>query len=203
MARTSAYWITPAGEILKPDSYHIGSVIKMPSKFGTTTEKLKKIFDKYGEKYSPFAEGKAREEIISDLLKKKFIRIRQNVSGSYTIQVNTLTPKMNDYIWEWANKESKDTFDKFADVNIHILKGNKIVRTSLDRLASGETIKESRRGILTEEECNNIRVFTDSDISEMRDYFDYAEEYIDEHTDQWVIDEILENKYRAMVKHLK
>jgi hypothetical protein len=42
MGSTSAYWITPKGEILKPNAYHIGSVMKNPSKFGMTTDELKK-----------------------------------------------------------------------------------------------------------------------------------------------------------------
>ena len=191
MGKTSTYWITPNGKILKPAQYHIGTVIDHPELFGMTDKQIKKIYDKHDEKISPFLEGKAREEIMTMLLKKKFIRIR---------------PKINDYLWEWSNKESKQAQDKYADVNIHILQGNKMIRTSLDRLASGETIKESvggNRRLLTENECNQIHIYTEDEISMLPSYFDYAEELIDENTEQWIIDEILEHKYSTMMKYLK
>jgi len=206
MGKTSAYWITPNGKILKPTQYHIGTVIDHPELFGMTDKQIKKIYDKHDEKISPFLEGKAREEIMTMLLKKKFIRIRQKIMGSYIIQLDKITPKINDYLWEWSNKESKQAQDKYADVNIHILQGNKMIRTSLDRLASGETIKESvggNRRLLTENECNQIHIYTEDEISMLPSYFDYAEELIDENTEQWIIDEILEHKYSTMMKHLK
>ena len=61
MKLTIAYWITPKGEILEPKSYHIGSVIDAPKKFGYTKEKLQKIYDKYDERMSAGLEGRARE----------------------------------------------------------------------------------------------------------------------------------------------
>jgi len=203
--KTKAYWILPSGEILEPSIYHIGSVIKKPSKFGMSTKELQDIFDKYNEPMSSTAEGKAREHIMSRLLTKGYIRIRENVRGGYSIQLNRLTPKVGDMLWEWANKESQISNDKYADVTIHQLKGNKMTRTSLDQLASGATIKEriGERKTLTPEECNSIRIYKESEMSELPEYFDYAEDLIDENTEQWVIDEILEHNHKTMMKHIR
>ena len=206
MMLNDAWWITNRGDMLRLDQYHVGAVIKNPELFGYTTEKLKKIYAKYNEPYSPTLEGKAREEILYKLMKKKYIRIRKKISGDYSIQLDALNPKMGDRLWLWANKESKDAFDKFADVTIHLLKGNKMIRTSLDQLASGATIKESiggERRLLTAQECEKIKVYTEDEMDQLPDYFEYAEDFIDEDTEQWVIDEILEHKNSTMMKHLK
>ncbi len=202
--KTNAYWILPTGEITKPSIYHIGFVIKNPKKFGMTDSEIKKIYQKYDEPMSPTAEGKAREYIMERLLRKKFIRIRENRTGSYTIQLNKLTPENGDYLWIWANKISQTAYDKYADITIHQLQGNKMTRTSLDKLASGMSVLESIKNhrLLTSEECEYIRVYTDDDVHELPDYFDYAESMIDENTEQWVFDEIIKYKYKAMNKHL-
>ncbi len=205
MGTTTAYWITPKGKVLQASNYHIGTVINNPEWFGMTDKQLKDIYDKHNEKMSHFLEGKAREEIMTKLLQKKFIRIRQKIMGSYTVQLNRITVQLSDYLWMWANKESKQTQDKYADVNIHVLKGNKMIRTSLDRIASGENIDESikNKRHLTEKECESIKFYDEKDINEIPSYFEYAEEIIDEETDQWIIDEVLEYKHKTMMKYLK
>lgn len=203
MSRVNADWILPNGIIVPIEHYHIGTVIDHPEKFGMTTKQIEDIYKKHNEKMSPFLEGKAREEIMTLLFKKKFIRTRQRINGSYIIQLNRLTPKINDYIWQWANKETQSAMDKYDDVFIHLLKGNKMIKTSLDELASGKTIKESKRRLLTENECKKITIINESNIDLVPDYFTYAEDYIDTETDQWIIDEILDNNHELMMKHLK
>jgi len=202
MKLTVAYWVTPKGEILEPKSYHIGSVIDAPKKFGYTKEKLQKIYDKYDERMSAGLEGRAREEIMTNLLKKGFIRIRRRIRDGYTVQIDRLTPKVEDNLWQWANYELKRAISRYDNVNIYTLKDGKVIKTNLDKIASGSQIKESK-SYMNESEISNIRVFTDETIHEMTDYFEYAENLIDEDTDQEVIDEILEYKYSAMMKHLK
>ncbi len=204
MMLNDAWWILPTGKTIRLDQYHIGAVLNHPEKFGYTDDKLKKIYDKHKEPMSPTIEGKAREEIIYNLMKKKFIRIRKKIAGDYSIQLDRLTPAIGDRLWLWANKESQNAFDKYADVTIHTLKGNKMIRTSLDELASGATIKEAigNHRLLTKEECEYIREYSEKDLSKFPDYFEYAEELIDEHTEQWVIDEIIEHKNKTMMKHL-
>lgn len=96
-----AYWISPRGEVLPVTTNHIGIVIKYPKKFGYTTEKIKEIYDKYGERMG--MEGKAREEIIIDLIKKGFIRIRR-YRNSYSLNINKMSKKVKDILFDWSNR---------------------------------------------------------------------------------------------------
>jgi hypothetical protein len=197
MGSTSAYWITPKGEILKPNAYHIGSVMKNPSKFGMTTDELKKIYDRYGEKYSPYLEGNAREEIMNTLLKRGFIRIRERKLGGYIIQLYKITDKNNDFIWEWANNERKVSNDRYADVTIHTLINNKRKKTNLEELVSGKNINED--GVSSKD----IIIYTDDTFYMTEDYFDYAERIVDEDTEQCVIDEIYIYNNNLISKYIK
>ena len=145
-----AYWINKKGQLQKPKTRHIASVIENPEWFGETEESIKKTFDKYNEPISTTVEGKAREEILLRIIKRGYARIRQNVSRrnqAYSIQVNKITPRIEDALFAWAKIQSKDTLDKYADVNVHELgRGSgagKMTKTSLDRIASGAGIRES------------------------------------------------------------
>jgi hypothetical protein len=50
-------------------------VLEKPEKFGLTKEELRKFYESYGEPLGH--EGRAREEIIKRLMRKKWIRIRK------------------------------------------------------------------------------------------------------------------------------
>jgi hypothetical protein len=144
-----AYWISPKGELHKPRDRHVASIIEDPVWFGETDASVKAVFDKYEEPVSTSVEGKAREELLLKMIKKGYARIRLNRTRrnqSYSIQVDRITKKLEDTLFVWANIESKDAYDKYADVNVYELgKGSgsgKLTRTSLDRIASGEGINE-------------------------------------------------------------
>lgn len=168
MSATSAYWITPKGVIVEPATYHIGSVIKYPKKFGLSADYLKSVYDKHNERMSPHLEGKAREEIMAKLIRSGYVRIRQMNRGNFTIQLNKLTPKVTDDLWLWANKMINDKIikDKYADVVIHQLSNRKMTRTSLNDLASGATIKESiggERRLLLKEDTDKVKIYTEDE----------------------------------------
>ena len=165
-----AYWIDRRGKIIAPDSRHIITVVKHPEWFGETPESIKKVFNKHNEPINTNVEGKAREEIMTKLIKKGFIRIRQSVSRRdqrWSIQLNKLTSKVGDVLWGWANKMINDKIakDKFADVTVHQLSNNKMMRTTLDRIATGETIRESlgKRRVLLKEETDKIKIYTEEE----------------------------------------
>jgi len=98
-----SYFINPQGKIISCGaSSHISMIISYPEKFGLNKEYIDKIYNKYNEPIG--IEGKAREEILMDLFKKGWIRIRRYVNNFWSINVIKLTKKNKDYIQEWASK---------------------------------------------------------------------------------------------------
>lgn len=104
-----AYWISPTGRIMDTNGeYHIKSVVDYPHKFGLSDEYINDLYAKYGE--TPPSEGKAREEIILNLARKGWIRIRVYLSrqGSYvSVTMNDLNDRAKDSLYKWANKQMK------------------------------------------------------------------------------------------------
>ena len=105
----SAYWISPQGEIIvikgTSGSTHIDSVINNPETFGLTKSKIQDVYDMYGEKLG--TEGKAREQIIRDLVDKGWIRVRK-YRQQWSININRITKKIKDYIFDFAAKITSD-----------------------------------------------------------------------------------------------
>lgn len=99
--RGEGIWIAPSGKYIDASISHIDTVVKNPNIFGITKDEINKVYDKYGEKY--YMEGKAREEIIIDLLKKGFIRIRAYPNRNYTVNVDSMQDKVKRLITNWAS----------------------------------------------------------------------------------------------------
>ena len=137
----SAYWISNKGKVFElKGKYHIWYVIKYPNRFGETKESIQKEYDTFDEKIG--WEGKAREVIITRILQRGFVRIRENLNR-WSIQIWKMTPRLNDFIWEWAR--SIKVMDKYADVTIHELKTNKLTRTSFNKLTEDIVRKHLNR----------------------------------------------------------
>ena len=166
------YWVSPKGEVLEVGrtKTHIQAVIKNPKKFKETKESIQKEYDKYEEKMS--WEGKAREVIMTRIMKRGWARIRER-SSAWTVQVYKLTNKMNDVLWMWAKTIEKDVYDKFAPVNIYdISKGSRVTKSiDFNVLASGKGVSEN-----VEENTKHFKIV--KDVNELSD-IDYPTEYDD------------------------
>ena len=141
MPKLDSYWITHDGKILNVPQTHIEAVLMAPEKFGETKKTIQRSYDKHNEKLN--TEGKAREEILVRIMKRGFVRIRE-YSNRWSIQTWNLTNKINDAIFAWAKKVYPKIRDKYADVTITLFNKNKLVRSSFDKIVSGETIKEAK-----------------------------------------------------------
>ncbi len=136
---TVAYWISPRGEVLPVATNHIDIVIKNPKKFGYTTEKIEEIYARHEERMGK--EGMAREEIILDLLKHKWIRIRRYRNQGYSVNVDKVTKKIKDILFDWANKllnkgiKGMKENDKFMPVNILGFSDHFLKRTTIQNVA--------------------------------------------------------------------
>lgn len=121
-ASNQAYWISRSGELIDVGKTHIDAVIKNPKKFGYTDEKIKDIYDKYNEKIGQ--EGKAREEIIVDLIGHGWVRVRRYRNEGYSVNISRMTKKMKDRLFSWADKllnkgiNGVKEDDKYIPVNI-------------------------------------------------------------------------------------
>ena len=72
--RREACWITPDGIVIPVKTTHISEVIRNPELFGLKIGKIRSLYEKYSEHLG--LEGKAREEIMRDLILQRWIRIR-------------------------------------------------------------------------------------------------------------------------------
>jgi len=85
--RKEAYWITPDGKLIAVKTTHIDEVIITPEIFGLKIEDIKALYEKYAEPLG--LEGKAREEIMKNLILQGWIRIRwKPKEWSYTVQMH-------------------------------------------------------------------------------------------------------------------
>lgn len=129
-----AYWIDPKGKIIDVPMLHIKAIHDNPSLFNLSIDKLKKVYIKHSEEFSPFTEGKSREEIMYDLIQKGFIRLRYMPrQDSWTVQLNNLNDTNKNYLKDWAEKEN---IKKFSD--IHIISNNGRIKSSADELINSK-----------------------------------------------------------------
>jgi len=96
------YWISPSGKVtgISNGYRHIEHVISNPSYFNLKPEYLEEVYKKYDEKIP--SEGKAREEIMIELMKKGWIRIRLNKTPySWVLQTYQFSHSVKRNIAEW------------------------------------------------------------------------------------------------------
>jgi len=77
--------ISPNGEIVSVGDTHIDAIIKNPSKFGLSASEIEKTYEKYNEPMG--IEGKAREEIIINVVKRGWIRVRRYRNDGYSVNI--------------------------------------------------------------------------------------------------------------------
>lgn len=159
-ANSQAYWISPYGQVVEVGTNHINLIIANPKKFGYTKEKIKEVYDKYGEPLG--VEGKAREEIISDVVSKGWIRVRRYGNKGYSVNINQMTKKVKDILFDWAYKllntgiNGMKEVDKYIPVNIvgfkdHFKKNSTMQDIANDVLyESGESFDEKNAIIILE-----------------------------------------------------
>jgi len=146
-SNSTAFFISPYGKLVETGARkHINMVIDYPEKFGLTKEYINDIYQKYGEKMG--IEGKARNDILTLLIKQGWIRIRLYPNKFWTVNVPRMNRKVKDYLHDWASKMiDKFSADKFMPVRImDTAKYNKqmtIIDISKDKLFN-ESITHER-----------------------------------------------------------
>jgi len=139
--KAPAYWISPVGKILPimDDEKHIDQIIKNPKAFYLTIEEIQKIYDKHHEELG--SEGKAREEIIKNLIFDGWVRIRHYTKQDmFTVNLNRLNKKNKNYLYQWAKDMEKQGL-KYSQVNIDL--PNQVMSYSMDDIAKDVLFNES------------------------------------------------------------
>lgn len=127
-----AYWISPSGNIIPVLENHMKYVSSHPEKFNLTTLKIKSLYRKYKEPLG--LEGKAREQILINILQQGWIRVRLvNRPEYWSIQTYTWNTKIKNNIWNWMiDAIDSDIISKYTDLKIGILKSQQLISVSVD-----------------------------------------------------------------------
>lgn len=118
MVYEEAYWISPDSEIIPVEISHIQKVLQIPAVFNLTRKFLEKRYKVHSEKVG--LEGKAREEIMTDLINEGWIRIRLKSRPDYwIIQVKSHSKIESKSIKKWAKLMLKNKYaDLYSEIRI-------------------------------------------------------------------------------------
>jgi hypothetical protein len=97
---SNAYWISPSGEVIEIGSSHIDYIFRNPDTFGLTQDYIREVHTQYNEPLGQ--EGKARDVIMTDLVREGWIRVRQT-RDEYHIQLNRLNNRNKDILFDFAS----------------------------------------------------------------------------------------------------
>lgn len=103
---TEGFWIAPSGDIIPVPKLHINMVLEHPEKFRLTKKQIQEVYEKHKEPVG--LEGKARAEIMSDLIKEGWIRVRYFPrNDSFTVQLNKLNERNKNHLYAFASEAIK------------------------------------------------------------------------------------------------
>lgn len=97
-------FISPQGEVVKVEQSHINTVILYPARFGITTQEIESVYAKHKEPVG--VEGSAREEILCNLVRQGWLRLRRCIKPQeqWSINVNELNEMTRLFLHDWAGK---------------------------------------------------------------------------------------------------
>lgn len=126
----AAFFISPFGNVVDVSgSKHITHVCQNPEKYGLTRAKIESLYKNYGETVG--VEGKAREEILIDLISKGWIRVRRYYSKSFGYRWSVNVADINDSTKGYISKLFNDyTGPTDVDDDVYISDGvDTIIKT--------------------------------------------------------------------------
>ena len=156
MANADAYFVNPYGKIAPLENpRHINEIIQKPEKFGYTKEHIQDIYAKHNERYGQ--EGKAREEIIHDLLSKGFAHIRL-YKNFWAVNVNHYDDKTKSALSTWAGDVlNHPKVGRHATARIYSLHKNEIVASpTVQDLYYGVKEEMENYNPILVESCNDF-----------------------------------------------
>ena len=112
MIKHKAYWIDYSGNIIPVGLKHINLISEHPKKFGLTKDYIESVYKKHKER--PGQEGNAREEIMVNLMNNGWIRLRHHPKTEWMVQLDKLTNRNKNYLFDFALKITDGTIDKMS-----------------------------------------------------------------------------------------
>lgn len=113
-----AYWLNITGTVVPVQSIHIMEVIKSPETFNYTRKIIEEIYTNHNEPMGH--EGKAREEIMADLIKNHgWIRLRYKITEDrWVVELHTLSDEICLQLKEFFNRPGVVGKRIFSDIRI-------------------------------------------------------------------------------------
>jgi hypothetical protein len=95
-------FISPRGEIFPVRDSHIGTLISESEKFGLTRAEIEAAYLRHGERIG--VEGEARKELLLQIIRLGWIRIRRYPNKYWSVTAASLTPVVQELLRDWARK---------------------------------------------------------------------------------------------------
>jgi len=161
-----AFWVSPQGKTTDVPITHIQSIIDKPTYFGLTKDEVRSEYEKYGEKVG--TEGEARGKIMTALMKRGWIRIRHIPrQDKWTVQTYQFGVKEKNNTWDWLQWALKRNIaNRYADVNILIIKSSRVIASSFSEMARGRKIFENLFKRHHKEEIKLMELVKSSELNE-------------------------------------
>jgi len=139
MIKSVAFFISPDKQILFVETNHIGSVINDPGRFGFTIQEIKNRYAGYGEPLG--VEGGARREILLEVIRNGWIRLRRYPNRFWSITLERFPEGTSARLknWAWTILEGTHGIredDPFMPVRITQLDGTVIENYSISDLST-------------------------------------------------------------------
>lgn len=181
-----AYWLSPKGKIYNVNMKHIDFVRDNLELFKLTLQKYQEYYKKYKE---PFGfEGKGREEMFIDIMKRGWIRIRDYQNKGWSVEIWEMDSYTKDLLFKWAgiikgfikehNELKESYFYNHNTVNIHIIKLEQqkkpmyawFIKTSFDEILQGKLYERKMENLLDfstfiNENESNFEVINEAKLS--------------------------------------
>jgi len=143
ITKEKAYWISPDGKVIPVKLKHVDVVNSNPSKFKLTLDKIKSVYKKHKE---PFGhEGYARDEIMTDLVKREWIRLRYyDRYDTWTVQIYKLS-KAADVIAAFAVALKKKKLYEYSTFKVIDLNGTVLAEVDIDEILEGALHKKAKQ----------------------------------------------------------
>lgn len=155
---TKAYFVEPTGKLLDIGTRkHIQHITSFPEKFGFTKSELQAIYDRHGERYSQ--EGRAREEIVKDTVKRGFIHIRNFPRAGWRVTVNRMDSATKRKLVKWAEYIIDNKIDRHGNVGVYLLSQDRILPSMTVQDIYYEMFNESSEYEISRDEMSLLEIY--------------------------------------------
>ena len=132
------FFISPCGYLIPVVNTHIGTVVAYPAAFGLTIKAIDAAYKRAKER--PYCEGRARDKLLTRVLKGGWIRLRRH-RQRWSVQCGSLDPTAMAAMSQWAAQIRRGIGgyvekDQYIDVALDGLGDGTQQRMTVKELAS-------------------------------------------------------------------